>query len=301
MSGRFRRRILSAVSVIALLLGAAGTASALAVPPAPPLDRPIVDQTGTLTSEQQTALADQIAASRKEKDYQIGILIISTLEDRDLEGYSLDVARTWGIGEKTKNNGVLLVIAKDDRRLRIEVGSGLEGDLTDAQSGRIITQIITPKFKQGDYYGGISDGVRAIHEAVMGRAPATQPAPSGGDIGSLIMNLGFFLLWGVVWLGSILARSKSWWAGGVIGGIVGLLIAGVAGWAVWALLLLVGLVLSGLGLDWLVSRNFYQRTARGDKPSWWAGGTYFGGGGSSGGGGSFGGGGFSGGGASGSW
>ena len=160
MSGRFRRRILSAVSVIALLLGAAGTASALAVPPAPPLDRPIVDQTGTLTSEQQTALVDQIAASRKEKDYQIGILIISTLEDRDLEGYSLDVARTWGIGEKTKNNGVLLVIAKDDRRLRIEVGSGLEGDLTDAQSGRIITQIITPKFKQGDYYGGISDGVR---------------------------------------------------------------------------------------------------------------------------------------------
>lgn len=295
-----RRRILQwgiVASFIALLLGAAGV-SALSVPPAPPLDRPIVDQTGTLSDEQQAALASQIATSRKEKDYQIGILMIPSLEDRDLEGYSLDVARTWGIGEKTKNNGVLLLIAKNDRRLRIEVGSGLEGDLTDAQSGRIIQQIITPKFKTGDYYGGISAGVTAIHEAVMGRAPTQQQSVGSGDITGAIMNVGFFALWIIIWIGSILARSKSWWAGGVIGGIIGIIIAAIAGWVLWAVLLIFALIGSGLGLDWLVSRNYRERTGHGIAPSWWAGGSGWGGGG---GGGSFGGGGFSGGGSSGSW
>lgn len=296
---RWLQRWGMAASLLALLMGGSVAVSALAIPPAPPLEKPIVDQTGTLTNEQQTALADQIAASRKETDYQIGILLIPSLEDRDVEGYSIDVARAWGIGEKTKNNGVLLLVAKNDRRLRIEVGSGLEGDLTDAQSGRIIQQIITPKFKQGDYYGGISAGVGAIHEAVMGRAPVTTPAPSGGDIGSAIMNLGFFALWILVWLGSVLARSKSWWAGGVIGGIIGLIVAAIAGWAIWAVLLIVGLIASGLGLDWLVSRNYRERTSHGAAPSWWAGGSGWGSG--SGGGGSFGGGGFSGGGSSGSW
>ena len=236
--------------------------------------------------------------SRKEKDYQIGILMVSSLEDRDLEGYSLDVARTWGIGEKTKNNGVLLLIAKNDRRLRIEVGSGLEGDLTDAQSGRIIQQIITPKFKTGDYYGGISAGVTAIHEAVMGRAPTQQQSVGSGDITGAIMNVGFFALWIIIWIGSILARSKSWWAGGVIGGIIGIIIAAIAGWVLWVMLLIIALVGSGLGLDWLVSRNYRERTGHGIAPSWWAGGSGWGGGG---GGGSFGGGGFSGGGSSGSW
>ena len=295
-----RRRILQwgiVAGFIALLLGAAGV-SALSVPPAPPLDRPIVDQTGTLSDEQQAALASQIAMSRKEKDYQIGILMVSSLEDRDLEGYSLDVARTWGIGEKTKNNGVLLLIAKNDRRLRIEVGSGLEGDLTDAQSGRIIQQIITPKFKTGDYYGGISAGVTAIHEAVMGRAPTQQQSVGSGDITGAIMNVGFFALWIIIWIGSILARSKSWWAGGVIGGIIGIIIAAIAGWVLWVMLLIIALVGSGLGLDWLVSRNYRERTGHGIAPSWWAGGSGWGGGG---GGGSFGGGGFSGGGSSGSW
>lgn len=286
-------------SLFALLTSGLTPVSALSVPPAPPLERPIVDQTGTLSEQQQSALADQIAASRKEKDYQIGILLIPSLENRDLEGYSIDVARAWGIGEKAKNNGVLLIVVKNDRKLRIEVGSGLEGDLTDAQSGRIIQQKITPKFKTGDYYGGISDGVAAIHEAVMGRAPAPAQPTGSGDITGAIMNVGFFALWIIIWLGSVLARSKSWWAGGVIGGITGLIIAAIAGWAVWAVLLIVALIGSGLGLDWLVSRNYRERTSHGVAPSWWAGGSGWGSGG--GGGGSFGGGGFSGGGSSGSW
>lgn len=287
------------VAVVALLVGV--STGALTVPPAPSLERPIVDQTQTLSDGELASLSEQITASRSEKDYQLGILIIPTLEGRDIESYSIEVARAWGIGEVSKDNGVLLVIAKDDHKLRLEIGSGLEGDITDLQSGHIIRDVITPKFKTGDYYGGIHDGIESIHAAVTQTADP-HPAPTT-SVGEGIMNAlfqgGIFLIWGGLWLTSILARTKSWWAGGVIGGLIGLLIAAVAGWALWAVALLGVLIASGLGLDWLVSRNYHRRADRGESPAWWAGGTHLGGGGNSGG--SFGGGGFSGGGASGDW
>ena len=287
------------VAVVALLVGV--STGALTVPPAPSLERPIVDQTQTLSDGELASLSEQITASRSEKDYQLGILIIPTLEGRDIESYSIEVARAWGIGEVSKDNGVLLVIAKDDHKLRLEIGSGLEGDITDLQSGHIIRDVITPKFKTGDYYGGIHDGIESIHATVTQTADP-HPAPTT-SVGEGIMNAlfqgGIFLIWGGLWLTSILARTKSWWAGGVIGGLIGLLIAAVAGWALWAVALLGVLIASGLGLDWLVSRNYHRRADRGESPAWWAGGTHLGGGGNSGG--SFGGGGFSGGGASGDW
>lgn len=278
-----------------------GTAGALTIPSAPPLDKPIIDQTTTLSEDQVSQLSQQIAESRLKKPYQIGVLMIPTLDDRDIESYSIEVARKWGIGGKGKNNGVLLVVAKDDRKLRIEVGSGLEGDLTDAESGRIIRNTITPKFKSGDFYGGIRDGVESIQANVEGRADPNAGNESGGDMAELILGFGAFLIWGFVWLMSILARSKSWWAGGILGGIVGTIAAVVAGGVLWSFGLLVGLVSVGLGLDWLVSRNYKQSTSRGEDAAWWAGGGSWGGGSSGSSGGSFGGGGFSGGGSSGSW
>ena len=158
-----------AISLLAVA-GQASLAQALEIPAAPPLEKPIIDQTGTLNPAQIDALAKQINTSRTEKSYQLGILMIPTLEDRAIEDYSLDVARKWGIGEKAKNNGVLLIIAKNDRKLRIEVGSGLEGDLTDAESGRIIRNTITPSFKENKFFEGITAGVSSIQAQVEGRA-----------------------------------------------------------------------------------------------------------------------------------
>lgn len=290
-----------------LALAVTAGAGALAVPKSPTLEVPIVDQTNTLSQGQISQLAAQIAESRKEKSYQIGILIIPALgNDEYLEGYSLKVAREWGIGEKDKSNGVLLLIAKDDRKLRIEVGRGLEGDLTDVRASRIIRNVVTPKFKEGKYYDGIKDGVNSIQLAVAGKADAkatTTEEPI--DWGAVVTTALFFGIGILSWLGAILGRSKSWWAGGVIGGAAGIVLMLIFGFAVWAIIGFVGLILGGLGFDYLVSKNYKAHAIDHSSPAWWAGGNWgggsggWGGGGSSGGG--FGGGGFSGGGSSGSW
>lgn len=296
--------LMTGIIALVLALASARSVGALAVPAAPSLERPIVDQTKTLSDDQVNALAAQIARSRAERSYQIGILLIPTLgTDEYLEGYSLKVARQWGIGEAGKSNGVLLLIVMDEHKLRIEVGRGLEGDMTDVRASRIIRNVITPKFKKGDYYAGISDGVNSIQLAVSGKADQKLAASGNGEGGSILNSLGsvaFFGIFGLVWLGSMLARSKSWWAGGVIGGVIGMgsmLFSHLHPLSIIATIILIPI---GLIFDFVVSRNYRAHSNDGTLPSWWAGGGSFGGGGSSGGG-SFGGGGFSGGGSSGSW
>lgn len=288
--------------VVAATLGAPTILYARDIPPAPSLDRPIVDQTGTLSQDQITKLSELITNSRKEKDYQVGVLMINNLGVEAIEDYSIKVARAWGIGEKDKNNGILLLIAKDDRQLRIEVGSGLEGDLTDIQSSHVIRDVITPKFKENNFYAGIHDGLESIAALVQGKAdPHPAPVASGWEIlWSVLAGAGYFIIFGLVWLGSILARSKSWWGGGVVGGAIGgagLLLTNLS---TFMMVAFVPLVLLGLLFDYFVSKNYYKHSAAGDSAAWWAGGNWGSGGGSSGGG-SFGGGGFSGGGSSGDW
>jgi uncharacterized protein len=299
MSIAVLRGFISGIAVAVLMT--AGTAGALrAVPQAPPLERPILDQTDTLTGTQVDSLAATINQTRSQKDYQIGILIIPSLEGQDIESYSLSVARTWGIGEKQKNNGLLLLIVKNDRQMRIEVGSGLEGDLTDAESGRIITNVIAPRFKEGNYFEGIRQGIESMQAQVEGRTdPNSARVQQSSEPFSFLFASAVAGIVGLSWVGSVLARTKSWWLGGLLGAGGGLLVAWGIGWTIISVVILVAFVLVGLGLDWLVSRNYRYRASRGLKPSWWAGGGVMGGGGS--GGGSFGGGGFSGGGASGGW
>jgi uncharacterized protein len=292
---RFSKRIVSIVSAC-IVLFASQSALALAVPKAPTTS-PVVDQTNTLTPTQLSSLAGTIAAERTASSNQIAVLMVSSLEGQSIEDFSIAVAREWGIGTKEKNNGVLLVIAKDDRKLRIEVGYGLEGALTDAQSGRIIKNDITPKFKTGDYYGGISSGVNKIIQSIHGEYVSSD-SPSRGGIGNYA-DLFFFVLFIPIWLGSILARSKSWWAGGLLGILVGIVVGLLFKVLIMAIL---GLGLLGFLFDWVVSNNYKDRTSRGLSPAWWAGGSTRGGGSSGGGGfGGFGGGGFGGGGSSGSW
>jgi uncharacterized protein len=276
-------------------------AAALSVPPRP-TDIPIVDQTNTLTAEQKSTLAAQIASERAQSGNQIAIVIVPTLENGSIEKYSLDIAREWGIGTAMNNNGVLLLVVKNDRLLRIEVGTGLEGVLTDVQSGRIIRNDITPLFRQDKYYEGVQAGLTSIIGAINGeyKAEPVTAAQVASFPWEFILFIAFFVF---SWLGSILARTKSWWAGGVIGGAAGGVIGLITSSLVFGLIGVGVLAALGLMLDKAVSANYRSHASHGDKPSWWAGGGFLGGGGPRGGGGfgGFGGGGFGGGGSSGGW
>lgn len=284
-----------------LLLCWPSAASALAVPPVP-TNVPIVDQTNTLSAEQKAALATLIANERAASGNQIGVLMIPTLADAALEDYSIDVARGWGIGTKERNNGVLLLVVKNDRRIRIEVGYGLEGALTDIRSGQIIRDRIAPQFRQGRYYEGIRSGLEGITAAIHNeRDPAlkTAPAKKAPNIPWEFLLVAVFII--PSWIASMLARTKSWWAGGVLGGIIGLVITFFVGFLFFGLISLVVLILAGLLFDRSVSAHYQKRASQGLAPSWWAGGTHIGGGSGSDGFGGFGGGSFGGGGASGDW
>lgn len=273
---------------------------ALEIPPRP-TTIPIVDQTGTLTEEQKTILAQLIASERQKSGNQIAIVIVPSLEDEPLENFSLSIAREWGIGTKN-DNGVLLLISKNDKKLRIEVGYGLEGALTDIQSGKIIKNEITPAFKQGLYYDGVHAGLTSIIAAIHNEYTAS--ATDNKSDSSLPWDFIFYLaIFGFSWLGSIIARTKSWWLGGVVGGMLGCVIWFFAESMLFGIVCVVLLTVIGLVLDKAVSANYRTNIKAGRKPSWWAGGGMFSGGGSSSGGsgGGFGGGSFGGGGASGGW
>jgi uncharacterized protein len=296
---------LAVLAMLAYALMPAG-AYALEVPPAPS-DIPIVDQTGTLTEEQKQALATKIAKERTETGNQIAVLMVRSLDGEALEDYSLAVARGWRIGQKERNSGVLLLVAKDDHKLRIEVGYGLEGALPDVRASHIIQDRITPQFKQGKFYEGIDSGLDGIVAAIHGeKDPNLNSGSAKPAWTSWIEPVLFGGVFVIIWLGSILARTKSWWAGGVIGGVGGVVVGVVFGFLFVGLVAIPILALLGLLFDKLVSDN-YRKAASGNRnrPSWWAGGPWIGGGGiggnSSGGFGGFSGGSFGGGGSSGSW
>ena len=142
----------------------------------PPLVGRVVDQTGTLSSDEIASLNQTLRNFEARKGSQVAVLIVPTTAPETIEQYSLRVAETWKIGRKKIDDGALLVVAKDDRRLRIEVGYGLEGALTDVTSKRIIDEIITPRFRSGDFAAGISAGVDRIIRVVDGeKLPAPEP------------------------------------------------------------------------------------------------------------------------------
>jgi uncharacterized protein len=151
----------------------------------PPLTGRFTDQTATFTAEQKAALEQTLQAFEARKGSQLAVLIVPTTAPEAIEQYALRVAEQWKLGRKKLDDGALLIVAKNDRALRIEVGYGLEGALNDAISKRIIGEIITPRFKQGDFYGGITAGVGQIIRVIDGEP---LPEPSGkptGDISNI--------------------------------------------------------------------------------------------------------------------
>ncbi len=168
-------------ALLALVIGVAlcGSWVAVADVAVPPLTTRVTDQTGTLTSDQVSTLEQTLQTFESRKGTQIAVLIVPTTEPESIEQYSLRVVEQWKLGRKKVDDGALLIVAKNDRTLRIEVGYGLEGALNDAISNRIINEIIVPRFREGDFPGGITAGIDQMIRVADGEA--LPPPPSSKE------------------------------------------------------------------------------------------------------------------------
>ena len=288
-------------AVAGFLLAAAmpRIAAAQAEQPIPALTARVTDLTGTLTPAERSALEDRLSAFEARKGAQIAVLVVPTTQPEAIEQYSIRVVDAWKLGREKPDDGALLLVAIQDRALRIEVGRGLEGALTDLVSNRIINETITPRFREGDFAGGISAGVDRMIAVVDGE-PLPEPEKhwtGPPDIGGLLPILFFVVFFASAILRAIFGRALGSLATG-----------GVAGGLAWFLTQLLGISI-GVGLIGLVLSlamgfgNGGRWSSRPGHGGWTTGGWGGRGGGLGGGGGGFrgGGGSFGGGGASGRW
>ena len=276
--------------ILAFSLASLGVHAEVAVPP---LTARITDLTDTLSPSQRDTLERELQAFEGRKGSQIAVLIVSTTRPEAVEQYSLRVAETWKLGRKGVDDGALLLVAKDDRELRIEVGYGLEGVIPDAVAKRVISEIIIPFFKQGDFYGGIHAGVNRLVRLIDGEPlpPPQARDTSWSGILDLLPVAFIAVMIGGGFLGALLGRLTG---AAVSGGIVG-----VVFWI--SIGSLIGALVAGI-VVFLFTLAAGSSGGRGGSGGWHSGGFGGGSGGWSGGGGfSGGGGGFGGGGASGKW
>ncbi len=291
---------------IALFLIQSFAAIALEVPK---LQSPVTDLAGILTPEQISSLDKKLLDLESTDSTQVAVLIISNLEGESLEDYSMRVAEAWKLGQKQRDNGALLLIAMKDRAVRIEVGYGLESILTDARTTQIRLNDIFPRFREGDFYGGIDAGITGIIKTVRGeyQASTNRGAQSSKQSPRGIFNLIIVLLFPLFWILS--ATGK--WGGGIIGAGAGILLPYTLISHSLGLLLIGGALGGFLGMFMGALVRAGAQSGRGPGGfggpfiggGGFGGGGFggFGGGGSGGGGFSGGGGGFGGGGSSGRW
>lgn len=257
----------------------------------PNLQSRVNDYAGILTPQTIAALEDNLKQLEQTDSTQIAVLTIPSLEGDALEDFSIRVAEKWKIGHKGLDNGAILLIVKNDRKIRIEVGYGLEGKLTDLLSGRIIYGIIAPSFKAGNYDEGVSKGVEAIIAVVKGQFDASQVKTGGKLPSKNVIPVFVFLLFMVGIIGSI-KKLIGGIAGAAIFPVVGLLLFPLS---LWLLLLIPAGFLAGMIMPALSSHGGFG--GRGGFGGGFSSGGFSSGGGFGGGGG----GGFGGGGSSGSW
>ena len=279
--------------LLSLLLAGPALHAEVAVPP---LKTRVTDLTGTLAPSQRETLEQELRTFEARKGSQIAVLIVPTTQPEAVEQYSIRVAEAWKLGRKGVDDGVLLLVAKQDRELRIEVGYGLEGVIPDAVAKRVISEIIIPYFKQGDFYGGIHAGVTRLIRLVDGEPlpPPEARDRSWSGIQDMLPIAFLAVMIGGGFLGALLGRLVG---AAVAGGIVSVVFWITIG-------SLIGSFLAGL-VVFLFTLAIGGSGGRGGYGGWSSGGYggVSGGSWSGGGGGGFsgGGGGFGGGGASGRW
>lgn len=291
------KKILLLPAVVGLLFVSANAVFAYQSPGKP--TGMVNDFAHVFTAEQKASLENKIGNFKRPAGVELAVVTIPSLGDETIETYAVKLFQEWGIGSKLSDNGILLLVALNERKVRIEVGYGLEGTVTDAQASVIIRSTLTPAFKEGKYYDGVNSAVDQIIGLVEGDPTIRADIDNGMDNNatpskdySYFVVLAFILGGNLI---ALMARSKSWWLGGVLGFLAGLIFVSLIG-------ALVGAVV-GLVIDFFLSRfaGDWFKGPRGPRgPGFW----FLGGGpGSSSGGGfgGFGGGRSGGGGASGSW
>lgn len=296
MPGTIFRGILLA---LAFLLAVAGPVQALA--PIPPLTSPVVDVTGTLSAGEIARLEAQALALQQRKGGQLQILIVSTTRPETVEDYAQRVFDTWKLGRKGVDDGVLLLVAKDDRTVRIQPGYGLEGAIPDITAGRVIQEYLVPRFRAGDFAGGIGDATAQLVRLIEGeRLPEPMAAVDGGNPDwAPGMFLAFFL---AMFARSLLGRLRTVVRMLIVGGLAGaVLLLFSAPWIVILIGVVAGAVVGALTGSGSYARDGSWGTLGDDSSSGGWGGGSSGSGSSSGSSWSGGGGSSGGGGASGSW
>ena len=284
---------------VALALSAIGLAHAAAdLAAVPPLTKRVTDLTATLRPDEQARLEARLREFEDRKGSQIAVLIVPTTQPESIEQYAIRVAEQWKLGRKKVDDGAILVAAKDDRALRIEVGYGLEGVLNDATAKRIISEVITPRFKEGDFYGGIDAGTERMLRVIVGEAlPEPQRGSPTGGVADIQQLLPIAIVLAVV-LGGVLRAMLGRLPGAA-------LTAGVIGLVTWFLagVMFIAVIAAAIGFAFTLLTGGMGRGG-----GWYGGhghggfrGGGFRGGGFGGGGFGGGGGGFGGGGASGRW
>jgi uncharacterized protein len=259
--------------------------SATAQVAVPPLQGHVTDLTETFTAEQKATLEQQLTAFEAQKGSQLAVLLVPTTAPEAIEQYAIRVAEQWKLGRKKVDDGVILIVAKNDRSLRIEVGYGLEGALTDLTSKRIISESILPRFKQGDFFGGVVVGIEQIIKVVNGES---LPEPTGRSSRSdqSLRQLIPFLFIVALGVGGVLRRVMGNVPGSLITGIV---VTAVA-WLVVGTLLIAVLAGAAAALVTLLGISSLHHGMgghyRGGRGGWGGGGGFRGGGGGFGGGGS---------------
>ncbi len=260
-----------------------------------------------LNASSTASLENKLISLEKSTGAQVSVVTVSTLGDETVDTYASKLFTEWGIGQKGKDNGLLILVAPNDRKARIEVGYGLEGDITDLQAGNIVRGVMIPAFKSGDFTLGINGAVDAVSGIISGTIDGSQFSGSSNN-GKSTTDDSIAILFIIIILINVLSRilgaTKSWWLGGVLGAIIGVFIGFFAGFVPVGIVAIIILVPLGLAFDYFVSNRKPPRSGSGRGgvgfwPLFWGGSGF--GGGSGGGFGGFGGGGSGGGGASGGW
>lgn len=253
----------------------------------------VTDTVGIMSPEEHNQIENTLSNYQKRTTNEIAVLIVQTMSGQSIADAAIQTHRDWGVGSEENDNGILLLIAYADRELFMSVGYGLEGAVPDLVAKGIIEQDISPAFKEGDFALGIEQGIEALEKHIGGEYTADR-FEEDSDVPWEFLLYVFLIFF--EFIGARLSKSKSWWAGGILGAVFGFIAVAITGW--WLSVPLLTII--GLLFDYIVSR---KGPRRGRGSHWWmgGGGGHGTGGGSSGGFGGFGGGSTGGGGAGGSW
>ena len=198
-----------------ILIGCTSSAASL-----PEFTAPVVDSIGRVSAEVETQINSELISFQQSGGPQIAVAVVDSTGNATPENYSIDLARTWGIGDKEKDNGVLLLIALEDRTLRIEVGSGVEGELTDVTAGRIVDSVMLPRLRANDVDGAVRDGARAVMQVWRGENVVLEPTVPSNTITEATPQqsvFGIILFFGLILLFVSLAVRGKRNGGGMLG------------------------------------------------------------------------------------